>query len=81
MSGAMLDAMSDRPVVAVVATGGTIAMRNDPATGAPVPALTGADLAAAVPDLADLARIEVVEFSNLPSAPWSPSSPPAAPSP
>ncbi len=43
-------------------------MKTDPATGAPVPALTGADLAAAVPRLADLARIEVVEFANLPSA-------------
>ena len=60
--------MSERPTVAVVATGGTIAMKTDPATGAPVPALTGADLAAAVPRLADLARIEVVEFANLPSA-------------
>ncbi|MCJ2036963.1 asparaginase [Methylobacterium sp. J-068] len=62
--------MSDpvRPTIAIVATGGTIAMKNDPVTGAPVPALTGADLAAAVPRLADLARIEVVEFANAPSA-------------
>ncbi|MGU3361197.1 asparaginase [Methylobacterium sp. M6A4_1b] len=60
--------MTDRPTVAIVATGGTIAMKNDPVTGAPVPALTGADLAAAVPRLADLARIEVVEFANVPSA-------------
>ncbi len=60
--------MTDRPIVAIVATGGTIAMKNDPVTGAPVPALTGADLAAAVPRLSDLARIEVVEFANVPSA-------------
>ncbi|MCJ2046584.1 asparaginase [Methylobacterium sp. J-078] len=60
--------MTDRPTIAIVATGGTIAMKNDPVTGAPVPALTGADLAAAVPRLPDLARIEVVEFANVPSA-------------
>lgn len=60
--------MSDRPTVAIVATGGTIAMKHDPVTGAPVPALTGADLVAAVPRLSDLARIEVLEFANVPSA-------------
>ncbi|MCJ2130016.1 asparaginase [Methylobacterium sp. E-045] len=43
-------------------------MKNDPETGAPVPALSGADLVAAVPGLAGLATIEVVEFANLPSA-------------
>jgi L-asparaginase len=64
--------MSDQPIIAIVATGGTIAMKNDPVTGAPVPALTGADLAAAVPRLADLARIEVVEFANVPSAAMGP---------
>ncbi|MGU3537455.1 asparaginase [Methylobacterium sp. A54F] len=55
------------PRVAVVATGGTIAMKNDPATGAPVPALSGEDLVGAVPGLGALARIAVTEFSNLPS--------------
>ncbi|WP_177232419.1 asparaginase [Methylobacterium gossipiicola] len=60
-------APGERPLIAIVATGGTIAMKNDPATGAPVPALSGADLVAAVPKLADLARIEVTEFSNVPS--------------
>ncbi|GJD74747.1 asparaginase [Methylobacterium goesingense] len=60
--------MSDRPTIAIVATGGTIAMKHDPITGAPVPALTGADLVAAVPRLSDLARIEVLEFANVPSA-------------
>lgn len=60
--------MSDRPTIAIVATGGTIAMKHDPVTGAPVPALTGADLVAAVPRLSDLARIEVLEFANVPSA-------------
>lgn len=54
------------PNVTIVATGGTIAMTVDE-TGAPVPALSGEDLVAAVPALADLADIGVVEFSNVPS--------------
>jgi L-asparaginase len=55
------------PRVAIVATGGTIAMKNDPVTGAPVPALSGADLVAAVPRLTSLATLTVTEFANLPS--------------
>lgn len=43
------------PTVAIVATGGTIAMKKDPNTGAPVPALSGDDLVGAVPELKDLA--------------------------
>jgi L-asparaginase len=42
-------------------------MKVDPATGGPVPALSGEDLVAAVPALRDLANIRVVEFSNIPS--------------
>lgn len=57
-----------KPKVAVVATGGTIAMTIDPATGAPVPALSGADLVAAVPRLNEIAEIEVLEYANVPSA-------------
>src|SRR5687767_901018 len=57
----------DRPTVAIVATGGTIAMKVDPVTHAPVPALSGEDLIAAVPKLKELANIRVVEFSNIPS--------------
>ena len=56
-----------RPTVAIVATGGTIAMKLDPNTGAPVPALSGEDLTAAVPKLKDLATLRVIEFSNIPS--------------
>ncbi|MBW1974814.1 MAG: asparaginase [Deltaproteobacteria bacterium] len=55
------------PTVAVVATGGTIAMKIDPETGGPVPALSGEDLVSAVPELKELANIRVVEFSNIPS--------------
>ncbi|GJE17759.1 asparaginase [Methylobacterium marchantiae] len=60
------------PTVAVVATGGTIAMKVDPVTHAPVPALSGADLVAAAPGLEGLARIAVTEFSNIPSAEMGP---------
>jgi L-asparaginase len=58
---------AELPTVAVVATGGTIAMKVDSQTGGPVPALSGEDLVAAVPELKDLASIKVIEFSNIPS--------------
>ena len=58
---------AELPTVAIVATGGTIAMKIDPATGTPKPALSGEDLIAAVPELKELATIRVVEFSNVPS--------------
>ena len=58
---------SDLPTVAIVATGGTIAMKVDPRTGTTVPALSGEDLVSAVPELKQLANIQVVNFSNIPS--------------
>ena len=58
---------SQLPTVVVVATGGTIAMKNDPETGEPVPALSGEDLISVVPELRELANIRVNEFSNIPS--------------
>jgi L-asparaginase len=48
-------AAADLPKIAVIATGGTIAMKLDPTTHAPVPALSGEDLVAAVPKLNDIA--------------------------
>src|SRR3954451_17419761 len=57
----------DRPTGAVVATGGTIAMKLDPVTHAPVPAVSGEDLVAALPHLKEIANVRVVEFSNVPS--------------
>lgn len=54
------------PRVHVIATGGTIAGR---ATGGQ---LTGAQLVAAVPELADVARIEVEEFSRIGSSGMTP---------
>src|SRR3954465_428643 len=58
---------ADLPTVAVVATGGTIAMKQDPVTHAPVPALSGEDLTASVPKLKEIANVKVVDFSNIPS--------------
>ena len=58
---------ADLPTVAIIATGGTIAMKIDPATNAPVPALSGEDLISAVPKLKEIANVKVIEFSNVPS--------------
>ena len=56
-----------QPVVALIATGGTIAMKIDPVKKAPVPALSGEDLLATVPDVAKYAKVEVNNVSNVPS--------------
>ena len=42
-------------------------MRMDPESGGAVPAVSGKDLVAAVPELASLAAINVEEFANIPS--------------
>src|SRR5258708_2042655 len=39
------------PVVRLIATGGTIAMKIDPVKHAPVPAISGEDLVATVPEI------------------------------
>lgn len=49
--------------VAILATGGTIASKADPA-GRVSPALTGQDLASSVPDLARAAEVRVEQFGN-----------------
>lgn len=56
--------------IAVVATGGTIASTPTDGTDAS-PELSGDELVAAVPSLADLADLQVHEFSNVPSAHFS----------
>lgn len=56
-----------KPVVVFVTTGGTIAMKIDPTKHAPVPALSGEDLLATVPDVAKYATVEVKNVSNVPS--------------
>jgi L-asparaginase len=56
-----------KPVVRLIATGGTIAMKIDPVKKAPVPAISGDDLVATVPEIAQVARVEVENLSNVPS--------------
>ena len=63
---------ADLPLVAIVTTGGTIAEKTDPKTGAAVPAVSGKDLVAAVPGLKDLANIEILDFSNIDSSQMTP---------
>jgi len=60
------------PKVVVVTTGGTIAEKVDPKTGAAVPAVSGQDLIEAVPGLDRIARIDVVQFSNIDSSHMTP---------
>jgi L-asparaginase len=55
------------PVVEFIATGGTIAMKIDSVKHAPVPAISGEDLLATVPDVSNYATIEVNNLSNIPS--------------
>ena len=61
-------AQDNLPVVQLIATGGTIAMKIDPVKKAPVPAISGEDLIATVPEIAKIAKIEVLNQSNIPSA-------------
>lgn len=57
----------NKPVVQFIATGGTIAMKIDPVKKAPVPAISGDDLLATVPDIGKYATIQVNNLSNVPS--------------
>ncbi len=56
---------STLPIVQFIATGGTIAMKIDPATGGVVPAISGDDLMQTVPEAARHATIEVLNFSQM----------------
>jgi len=60
------------PTVAIISTGGTIAEKTDPKTGGAVPAVSGADLVAAIPGLDKLANIAVLDFCNIDSSQMSP---------
>jgi L-asparaginase len=53
------------PRVVILATGGTIASRYDPAIGGLAPALSGSDLVAAVPDLGKVAQVSVEQIANV----------------
>ena len=65
-------ASDEPPVCQLIATGGTIAMKIDPVKNAPVPALSGEDLVASVPELAKVARIWVESPFNIPSGDMDP---------
>ena len=60
-------AAQTKPVVVLIATGGTIAMKIDPVKHAPVPAISGEDLLATVPQVSKYATVEVKNVSNVPS--------------
>jgi len=62
----------DLPSVAILATGGTIAERTNPQTGAAVPAVSAGNLIKAVPGLSQLANIGVLEISNIDSSQMTP---------
>jgi L-asparaginase len=61
-----------QPKVAIFTTGGTIAQTFDRKTGSLVPAISGKDLIASVPQLKQLARIDVVEVTNIDSSHMTP---------
>ena len=48
-----------KPVVHIVTTGGTIASRIDPASGAALPVVGPKELVAQVPALADIADVRI----------------------
>lgn len=58
------------PQVVVVSTGGTIA--STPDDDGAVPALTGEDLIAAVPELAQTARVKVIDLCKIDSSQMTP---------
>jgi L-asparaginase len=64
---ATVAAAQTKPVVVLIATGGTIAMKIDPIKHAPVPAISGEDLLATVPEVSKYATVEVKNFANVPS--------------
>jgi len=63
---------SSLPKIVVLSTGGTIATRQDGKTGQPLPALTGAELVNAVPELRSVAQVAVVEVSQVGSSDMTP---------
>jgi L-asparaginase len=56
------------PRIAVVFTGGTIAMRSDGGSAGNVPALRGAELVAMVPRVSEIAEIETVDWGLVPAS-------------
>jgi len=60
------------PLVKVLTTGGTIASRYDPEQKGFVPALSGAQLIEAVPEIGSVARLEVEAVANIGSSDMTP---------
>jgi L-asparaginase len=60
------------PTVAIITTGGTIAMSPDEKAGGAVPTLSGEALVAAVPELREIARLRVLPLANIDSREMTP---------
>ncbi|MBV9110266.1 MAG: asparaginase, partial [Gemmatimonadetes bacterium] len=59
--------MADRlPRILLLAAGGTISMKHDPAAGGAIPRLTGQEIIDAVPGIDRLAELQVREFGRFP---------------
>ncbi len=56
-----------KPLVAVIFTGGTIAMKLDAGFGGVVPKLSASEILDSVSDLESIARVEIEEFGRYPS--------------
>ena len=56
------------PRIAVIFTGGTISMRNEPGSSGNVPLLRGDDLLATVPGLDRIAQIDAVDWGLVPAS-------------
>jgi L-asparaginase len=54
------------PRIALIATGGTISMREDPERGGAVPRLSGGEIVEMVPGIGRVAELEVREFGRFP---------------
>jgi L-asparaginase len=65
--------VSPLPRIAILATGGTIAGKWDPAQGGVVPALTAGELVELTPGLREIASVEVQQVANVDSSNIQPS--------
>jgi L-asparaginase len=71
LAGASL-AAAELPLVKILSTGGTIASRYDPVQKGFVPALSGAQLVEAVPELSSVARLDVEAVASIGSSDMTP---------
>src|SRR5438093_3325732 len=67
-----LAAAAQLPLVKILSTGGTIASSYDPAQKGFVPALSGEQLVAAIPEIKTVARLEVEAVANIGSSDMTP---------